>query len=63
MAYRKDRRHGRGAGGKTMLQIEVSGLRAKGKEIQPAEEKKIACEIKGRYEKQTTPYYAARVCG
>ncbi|HZE83856.1 MAG TPA: carboxyl transferase domain-containing protein [Puia sp.] len=44
---------------KTMLQIEVNGLRAKGKEIDPAEEKKLLDEIKGRYEKQTTPYYAA----
>ncbi|HMH21123.1 MAG TPA: carboxyl transferase domain-containing protein [Puia sp.] len=44
---------------KTMLQIEVGGLKAKGKEIDPAEEKKLLDEIKGRYEKQTTPYYAA----
>jgi 3-methylcrotonyl-CoA carboxylase beta subunit len=44
---------------KTMLQIEVGALRSKGKEIEPAEEKRLLDEIKGRYEKQTTPYYAA----
>jgi len=27
--------------------------------IDPAAEKKLLDEIKGRYEKQTTPYYAA----
>ncbi|HVW61683.1 MAG TPA: carboxyl transferase domain-containing protein [Puia sp.] len=44
---------------KTLLQIQVSALKSKGKEIDPAEEKKLLDEIKGRYEKQTTPYYAA----
>jgi len=44
---------------KTMLQIQVSTLKAKGKVIEPADEKKLLDEIKGRYEKQTTPYYAA----
>jgi 3-methylcrotonyl-CoA carboxylase beta subunit len=44
---------------KTLLQIQVSSLKAKGKIIEPAEEKKLLDEIKGRYEKQTTPYYAA----
>jgi acetyl-CoA carboxylase carboxyltransferase component len=43
----------------TLLQIQVSSLKAKGKAIEPAEEKKLLDEIKGRYEKQTTPYYAA----
>ena len=43
----------------TLLQIQVSSLKAKGKVIEPAEEKKLLDEIKGRYEKQTTPYYAA----
>jgi 3-methylcrotonyl-CoA carboxylase beta subunit len=44
---------------KTLLQIQVSSLKASGKEIDPAEEKKLLDEIKGRYEKQTSPYYAA----
>ncbi len=44
---------------KTLLQIQVSALKAKGKEIDPEEERKLLDEIKGRYEKQTTPYYAA----
>ena len=44
---------------KTLLQIQVAGLKAKGKEIEPEEEKKLLDDIKSRYEKQTTPYYAA----
>ena len=44
---------------KTLLQIQVSALKSKGKEIDPAEEKKLLDEIKGRYERQTSPYYAA----
>jgi 3-methylcrotonyl-CoA carboxylase beta subunit len=42
---------------KTLLQIQVSAL--KGTEVDPAEEKKWLDEIEDRYEKQTTPYYAA----
>ncbi|HEX2533551.1 MAG TPA: carboxyl transferase domain-containing protein [Chitinophagaceae bacterium] len=44
---------------RTLLQIQVAGLKAKGKEITPEEENKLLEEIKGRYEQQTTPYYAA----
>ena len=44
---------------KTLLQIQVSGMKGKGKEITAEEEKKLLDEIKGRYSKQTTPYYAA----
>ncbi|MEO5563315.1 MAG: carboxyl transferase domain-containing protein, partial [Chitinophagaceae bacterium] len=44
---------------KTLLQITVAGMKAKGKEITPQEEKALLDEIKGRYEKQTSPYYAA----
>jgi 3-methylcrotonyl-CoA carboxylase beta subunit len=44
---------------KTLLQIQVGALKSKGKEIDPEEEKKLLDEIKGRYERQTTPYYAA----
>jgi acetyl-CoA carboxylase carboxyltransferase component len=44
---------------KTLLQIQVSSLKKQGKEIFPEKEKKLLAEITGRYEKQTTPYYAA----
>jgi acetyl-CoA carboxylase carboxyltransferase component len=44
---------------KTLLQIQVSALKSKGEIIDPTVEKKLLDEIKGRYEKQTTPYYAA----
>jgi acetyl-CoA carboxylase carboxyltransferase component len=44
---------------KTLLQIQVSSLKAKGKLIEPEEEKKLLDDIKSRYDKQTSPYYAA----
>ncbi|MEP6726922.1 MAG: carboxyl transferase domain-containing protein [Bacteroidota bacterium] len=44
---------------KTLLQIQVSSLKAKGKTITADDEKKLLDDIKGRYEKQTSPYYAA----
>jgi len=44
---------------KTLLQIQVSALKSKGKEIDPVHEKQLLDEIKGRYDRQTTPYYAA----
>ena len=44
---------------KTLLQIQVSALKAKGENIDPAEEKRLLDEIKGRYDRQTSPYYAA----
>jgi acetyl-CoA carboxylase carboxyltransferase component len=45
---------------KTLLQIQVSTLKAQGKaEITPEEEKELLQKITERYEKQTTPYYAA----
>lgn len=44
---------------KTLLQIQVSSLKKQGKEISPDEEKKLLDEITGRYDKQTSPYYAA----
>ncbi|MEJ8843370.1 carboxyl transferase domain-containing protein [Lacibacter sp. H375] len=44
---------------KTLLQIQVAAMKAKGKEVTAEEEKKLLDEIKGRYETQTTPYYAA----
>jgi acetyl-CoA carboxylase carboxyltransferase component len=47
------------AAAKTLLQIEVASLKGKGKEITPENEQKLLNEIKGRYEKQTSPLYAA----
>lgn len=44
---------------RTLLQIQVSGMKAKGKEVSEQDEQKLLNEIKGRYEKQTSPYYAA----
>ena len=44
---------------KTLAQIQVAGMKAKGKEVTPEEEKNLLDTIKGRYEKQTSPYYAA----
>lgn len=44
---------------RTLLQIQVSAMSSKGGVIDPEEEKKLLDEVKGRYEKQTTPYYAA----
>jgi acetyl-CoA carboxylase carboxyltransferase component len=43
----------------TLLQIQVSALKAKGEKITPEDEKKLLDEIMQRYEKQTSPYYAA----
>jgi acetyl-CoA carboxylase carboxyltransferase component len=44
---------------KTLLQIQVASLKAKGKEITPDEEKEMLKTITDRYNSQTTPYYAA----
>jgi 3-methylcrotonyl-CoA carboxylase beta subunit len=44
---------------KTLLQIQVAGMKAKGKEVSAEEEKKLLEEIRSRYETQTSPYYAA----
>jgi len=44
---------------KTLLQIQVASLKAKGKEITAEDEKKLLDEINQRYISQTTPYYAA----
>jgi len=44
---------------KTLLQIQVSALKSQGQAIAPEEEKKLLNEIKSRYDKQTSPYYAA----
>jgi 3-methylcrotonyl-CoA carboxylase beta subunit len=44
---------------KTILQIQVAALKAKGEEIDPAKEKALLKEITDRYDSQTTSYYAA----
>ena len=44
---------------KTMVQIQVGSLKKKGQVITDEDEQKMLDEIKGRYESQTTPYYAA----
>jgi 3-methylcrotonyl-CoA carboxylase beta subunit len=44
---------------KVLLQIQVSSLKSKGKEITKEEEDKLYNTIKDRYDQQTTPYYAA----
>ncbi len=44
---------------KTLLQIQVSSLKAKGEEIEPAVEKELLERIQKRYEEQSSPYYAA----
>jgi len=44
---------------KTLLQIQVAALKAKGETILPEDESRLLNEIKSKYEKQTSPYYAA----
>lgn len=44
---------------KTLVQIEVASLKAKGEEITPEREAELFNKIKDRYDSQTTPYYAA----
>ncbi|HHZ65378.1 MAG TPA: acyl-CoA carboxylase subunit beta [Flavobacteriales bacterium] len=44
---------------KTLLQIEVSSLKAQGKKISADKEAKMLKTIKDRYDEQTSPYYAA----
>lgn len=43
----------------TLLQIQVSSLKAKGKELTAEEEQNMLAEITDRYDTQMTPYYAA----
>ena len=47
------------AAAKTLLQIQVASEKAKGKVISEADENILLNKIKDRYEKQTSPYYAA----
>jgi acetyl-CoA carboxylase carboxyltransferase component len=47
------------AAAKTLLQIEVAGLKTKGEEITEEREKELFNRIKSRYDEQISPYYAA----
>lgn len=47
------------AAAKTMLQIEVATLKAKGETITPEQEKELFDKIKNRYDEQISPFYAA----
>ena len=44
---------------KTLVQIEVSRMKAKGEKVDAAKEKELFEKIKNRYDSQTSPYYAA----
>ncbi|MDQ6814085.1 MAG: acyl-CoA carboxylase subunit beta, partial [Bacteroidota bacterium] len=44
---------------KTMLQIQVAGLKAKGQEVTPEAERELLNQLKAQYDKQTTAFYAA----
>jgi 3-methylcrotonyl-CoA carboxylase beta subunit len=44
---------------KTLLQIEVASKKAKGESLSAEDEKALLDKIRGRYEQQTSPYYAA----
>jgi acetyl-CoA carboxylase carboxyltransferase component len=44
---------------KVLVQIEVATLKGKGEEITTEKEEELFNKIKGRYDKQTSPYYAA----
>lgn len=44
---------------KTLLQIQVASQKAKGQEVTPEQEKELLNKIKERYDRTTTPYYAA----
>ena len=47
------------AAAKTLLQIEVAKLKAKGETIDPDKELQLLAAIKARYDAQISPYYAA----
>lgn len=50
---------GGAAAAKVLLQIEVATLKARGEELTEEREKELFDTIKNRYDKQTSPYYAA----
>jgi len=47
------------AAAKTLLQIEIAKLKAKGKTIDSSKEQSLLVEIEQRYNEQISPYYAA----
>ena len=44
---------------KTLLQIKVAAMKAKGKEVSKEEEEKLLSEITAKYNEELSPYYAA----
>ncbi|MDF2457558.1 MAG: methylcrotonoyl-CoA carboxylase, partial [Cytophagaceae bacterium] len=44
---------------KTLLQIKVASLKAKGKTLSPEDEKALLAEIQSKYDQELSPYYAA----
>jgi 3-methylcrotonyl-CoA carboxylase beta subunit len=44
---------------KTLLQIQVAAMKNQGKEVSAEDEQKLLDTIKGRYDTQTSPFYAA----
>jgi acetyl-CoA carboxylase carboxyltransferase component len=44
---------------KTLLQIQVASMKAKGQEVSPEQEATLLNDIKSKYEEHTTPWYAA----
>ncbi len=44
---------------KTLLQIQVASLKAKGETITEEDESKLLNDLKKKYDRQTSPYYAA----
>lgn len=44
---------------KVLMQIQVSSMKAKGETVDEAKQQELFQKIKGRYDEQTTPYYAA----
>ena len=44
---------------KTLTQIQVQSLKDKGQPVDDVKEKELFDEIKSKYDRQTTPYYAA----
>lgn len=47
------------AAGKTLLQIKMSALKAKGEEITPEDKQELLEKIQADYDEQLSPYYAA----
>jgi len=47
------------AAAKTLLQIEVASMKAKGEVVDDAKQKELFDKIKSRYDKQISPYYSA----